>query len=546
MAMPWQEGLSIVRRFSWFVFSQRAFEWVAFALGPLIGVVVALFAGQETSWDFRNYHWYNGYSLLTLRYGQDILVAHHATYHNPGLDILYFLAGNALPPKLTLALLGALEGLNFSLLYLIARSAFVQFAVASSRLVAITTAAVGFLGGMSFLLIATTYFDNIVSILVLVSLYELLKLRETRPNGGRRAALAHGARAGLFIGAASALKLAIMPFAIGVVAAALAVRSDTRGKIVLLVSLATAASASFLVIGGPWMLHLWHATGNPLFPYFNNIFDSPLLASDTYQPNFVPRSFWPALKFPFLFVADPRGTSDALFADYKVLIAYCVLLFSLPLMWLCRPVERPFTDEHAFRIFVAFSAVSYVLWLAIFAIYRYIVILEMLAPVIVVATVGRWPVSQHLRWAICIGLAIAALAGTTLSFGDRTRPGNKLVEIGVPPIRSPARTLVILTGLQPVGFLIPSFPPEVSFVRIDGFLSSAAAPSLLRSEALARIAAFQGDLFVLYDIGEATRMREALAAAGVSPLEDTCRTITNNLMGSHKWCRLKRRSARAD
>ena len=537
-----QEGKRVfVRRSGGLFLSQNVFEWAAFALGPLIGVVVALAAGQETSWDFRNYHWYNAYSLLTLRYGQDILVGHHATYHNPGLDILYFLAGNALPPKLTLALLGALEGLNFSLLYLIARSVFAQFDVSSSRLVALTTAAIGFLGGMSFLLIATTYFDNVVSILVLASLRELLKLREIGQNGARRAPLAHGARTGIFIGAASAFKLAVIPFAIGVVAAALAMRSDSRKKVVLLVSLAAAASASFLVIGGPWMLHLWHATGNPLFPYFNNLFGSPLLASDSYQANFVPQSVWQALEFPFLFVADPQRTSDALFADYKVLIAYCVLLLSVPLMRLWRPAERPFTDENGFRILVAFSAVSYVLWLAIFAIYRYIVILEMLAPVVVVAVVGSWPFGRRLRWAICIGLAIAALAGTTLSFGDRTRLGSKLVEIGVPPIRSPASTLAILTGLQPVGFLIPSFPPEVSFIRIDGFLTSAAAPSLLRSDALARIAAHEGDLFVLYDAGEAARMREALAAAGLAPLEETCRTVTNNLMGSHEWCRVKRR-----
>ena len=348
MARP--EGRKVfIRRSGWLFLSQHVFEWAAFALGPLIGVVVALSAGQETSWDFRNYHWYNGYSLLTLRYGQDILVAHHATYHNPGLDILYFLVGNALPPRLTLALLGAVEGLNFSLLYLIARSVFARFDVSSSRLVALTTAAIGFLGGMSFLLIATTYFDNVVSILVLASLRELLKLRESEQNGSRRASLTHGARAGLFIGAASAFKLTVMPFAVGIVAAAWAMRSGARSKAVLVASLAAAALASFLVIGGPWMLHLWHATDNPLFPYFNNLFGSPLLASDSYQANFVPQSAWRALEFPFLFVADPQRTSDALFADYKVLIVYCVLLLSVPLMWLWRSAERPFTDEDAFR-----------------------------------------------------------------------------------------------------------------------------------------------------------------------------------------------------
>jgi len=94
----------------------------AFALSPLIGAVVALLAGQETSWDFRNYHWYNAYSLLTWRFGQDVAVAHHATHNNnnPLLDVPYYLAGNALPAALDVVLLGAVEGLNFFLLYLIA------------------------------------------------------------------------------------------------------------------------------------------------------------------------------------------------------------------------------------------------------------------------------------------------------------------------------------------------------------------------------------------------------------------------------------------
>jgi hypothetical protein len=534
--------LNIVRRAGYLLLSRHGFETAALALGPLIGVIVALFAGQETSWDFRNYHWYNAYSLLTWRYEQDVAVAHHATYNNPVLDIPYFLAGNALPPALTLALLGAVEGLNFSLLYLIARRVFAGFEAPTARLIAFATAAVGFLGGMSFLLIATTYYDNVVSLFVLAALLELLKLRESAPPGGRRAPLTHGARAGLLIGAASALKLTVMPFAIGILAAALAMRLDARSKALLLAALAVAGAVSFLMIAGPWMLHLWHTTGNPLFPYFNNLIGSPLLASGTHQDAaFISQSLWRAIAFPFLFIADSRTITDALFPDYKVPIAYCVLLLSVPLMALQRPAERPFTDDNVLRILVVFSVTSYVLWLAIFAIYRYIVILEMLAPIVVAAAIGRWPLGQRLRWAICLGLAAAALAGTTLSFGDRTRPGSKLVEIGVPPIRSPASALAILTGEQPVGFLIPSFPPEISFVRIDGFLTSAEVPSRLRSDALARIAAYKGDLFVVYDSGEADQMRAALAAAGLTPLAETCRTVTNNLMASHQWCRIERR-----
>lgn len=169
---------------------------------------------------------------------------------------------------------------------------------------------------MSSLLIATTYYDNVVSLPVLGALLALLRLREGDPRGGGRSPLMHGACAGLLIGAASALKLTVMPFAVGIMAAALAMRSGARSKAILIGSLTAAASASFLVIVGPWMLHLWHATGNPLFPYFNNLIGSPLLAGGTYRDaKFIPQCLWRAIEFPFLFIADPRATSDALFAD---------------------------------------------------------------------------------------------------------------------------------------------------------------------------------------------------------------------------------------
>ena len=76
--------------------------------------------------------------------------------------------------------------------------------------------------------------------------------------------------------------------------------------------------------------------------------------------------------------------------------------------------------------------------------------------------------------------------------------------------------------------------------RAEG-LGLAGCVAVAGSRTLARIAAHQGDLFVLYDGGETERMRAALAAAGLTPLEDSCRRVTNNLMGWHEWCRIERR-----
>ena len=46
--------------------------------------------GKDTSWDFRNYHWYAPYAFLNNRMGFDIAVAHHASYFNPFLDIPFY------------------------------------------------------------------------------------------------------------------------------------------------------------------------------------------------------------------------------------------------------------------------------------------------------------------------------------------------------------------------------------------------------------------------------------------------------------------------
>ena len=61
-----------------------------------LGLVMAFWAafvivlGKDTSWDFRNYHWYAPYAFLNNRMGFDVAVAHQASYYNPFLDIPFY------------------------------------------------------------------------------------------------------------------------------------------------------------------------------------------------------------------------------------------------------------------------------------------------------------------------------------------------------------------------------------------------------------------------------------------------------------------------
>src|ERR1700729_3791937 len=105
-------------RAPWLAPQEIAF--LAFVVLAWAALVVAL--GKDTSWDFRNYHWYVPYAYLNHRMGFDIAVAHQATFYNPTLDIPFYLLATHASAWIALGVLGAVQGSNVIPLYLIARS----------------------------------------------------------------------------------------------------------------------------------------------------------------------------------------------------------------------------------------------------------------------------------------------------------------------------------------------------------------------------------------------------------------------------------------
>src|SRR6201985_2255504 len=97
-------------------------EWLFLGGVILAWAVFVILLGKDTSWDFRNYHWYIPYAYLNHRMGFDIAVAHQATFYNPTLDIPFYLLATHTHAWIALGILGAVQGSNVIPLYLIARS----------------------------------------------------------------------------------------------------------------------------------------------------------------------------------------------------------------------------------------------------------------------------------------------------------------------------------------------------------------------------------------------------------------------------------------
>lgn len=511
---------------------------ILFAAGPLAIAALSVGLGQSQSWDLRNYHWYNPYALLQGRMGFDAAVAHHATFYNPLIDLPLWFVANAAPGWAAAAFLGLVQGLNFSFLYLLARDALAEHA-APRRLVAVLLAALGATGGYAVILTGTTYYDNVVSVPVLAALWLIVRDRDALAQGRlwRTAVVA-----GLLTGIAVGLKLPTAPFGLAILAAAAAAAwGDLRRCAAVVFLCGAAAFAGLMLASGWWFLVLWRETGNPLFPYFNDLIGSSLILDASYRDTrFLPGTAFEALLFPLRFAQDWRVASDWQVNDWRIALAYVVVPVGAILGLFRLRAPAPLVPWRAARTLFAFAAAAYFSWLAVFAIYRYITPLEMLAPLLICAAIGLLPVRRGMRWAGTAAALAAVVLMTGLHAGNRSAFADRMVQVEVPPIARPDATLALMTGLEPMAFVIPEFPAAIAFLRVDGFLVSPERQTAYLTRMTDRIAAqldSGGDVFTLFLPGESERGDWALARLGLRRTGD-CAPVNSNLAPPLSWCRV--------
>src|SRR5690348_679366 len=280
--------------------------------------------GKDTSWDFRNYHWYAPYAFLNHREALDVVVAHQASYYNPFLDIPFYLLATHTHAWIALGVLGAVQGANVVPLYLIAREG---LRIADREIGAGALALLGQTGALTLSMFGTTYYDNVMSLFVLTSVAILILNRERLRVGSPAGAAAIAGAAGLVTGMAMGLKLPEMPFCVGFAAALVALGGSLKQQAVRLLAGGIAGVVGVALFSAWWMLHMKAMTGNPLFPYFNDYWHSPLALNSPYRDlRFVPFHFWRQILFPFLFSIDWHVADDLGFQDIRVLIAYLAVI----------------------------------------------------------------------------------------------------------------------------------------------------------------------------------------------------------------------------
>ncbi len=508
----------------------RLVGWLlAFAALPLFAVWAIVY-GKEAGWDFQNYHWYDPYSLLNGRLGFDISVAHHATYYNPFLDVPLFLIGTHFPAWVDGAWMGIEAGIAAALIGGIGYRLF-RFENKKQRLsVAVLIALAALTGGGAAGEIGKTSDDIAAGLGAIAGLFVLMAAFE-RVVRAKGLDLLWIGLAGFLTGASPGLKLTALPYAFGWTLGMLVLPGSLWHRLVRTIAFGIGVTLGVAVFGGYWYWAMWQYAANPVFPYFNDLFKSPLVGPGSFRDEtFLPKTWGARLLFPFLFSQDSLLVAEWRFRDIHIMLAYIAVPIAAVATLFKEPPGRQLVDPLVARMLMVIAAGTYVVWIFLFGIYRYLIPLEMLSGVIIIAAVARLPIQAGSRLIIMIVLLGGAQAAAWK--GDEPRFGwaGSYVDVNVPYIDDPANTMILLTETAPMGYLIPSFPKEIPFLRIQGWMVGAKdTTSKLGAEMHKRVAEHQGPLLGLYWPVEYDSTIKDYAEFGLKLDESGCKPVESNI-----------------
>lgn len=452
-----------------FAFHSRGNVVAAGVAAALLGGLLALLLGQDANWDLRNYHLYNGYAALHGRLGVDLAPSQLQSYFNPLLDVLHYALMTGLPAPLAGFAMGALHALAFLLL------AGIVWEVLDPRLDRARLAPWLALAGMcsaAFLSeFAGTMADNTSALPVLGALLAALHAQRRQRAAGQGVAIAWWALAGALLGLAVACKLTNALYALALGVAALVAGGRAQQRVGGAAVLTAATVLGFAILAGPWLLGVWKTFGNPLFPQFNSHFLAPLAQpvalSDT---RWLPKGWLQWLSWPLHFSFAPNRVSEVALRQIVWPLLYLLGLAALLLAALrrpCRPAAASDVAAPAWRALLVFFVVAYLAWQSVFSIQRYLVVPELLAPLVLWVGLRRLLpgriAAPAARWTL-IACALVALAGC----GDwgHERWARTAFRVQAPALPQPARSLVLLVGDAPQSWRIPFLPAQAAYASV--------------------------------------------------------------------------------
>jgi hypothetical protein len=496
----------------------------------------SIFLGQDKNWDLLNYHLYNPYAFLNDRIEFDLAPAGLQTWFNPLLDLIYYFAITHLGPKTVGFLLGFIQGLNFFLIYKIASKLLTEYK--QKHLYALFLALAGVLTVGFQAEIGNSMQDSLVALFPLSSLWLILTAIGLLNEPNQRPLYGLITAAGIVAGIGVGLKLVSAIYALPLCLSLLILPVHWLQRFKLSLFFGISVLVGLFATGSYWMFETWRMFGNPLFPQFNNIFHGELATFDQIRDiRFLPKSFFEKVFYPILFTLNPQRVAELRYEQFSWLAAYIAvigLLITKAVVFVTKASsKRPWNLEASYLL--AFFCISFFLWLNIFGIYRYLVPLEILIPLILFVIITYIIRAHYSQW---VALAFITLL-TAINLPGAPEWGHADWAETVYRVEPSALTMgpepaVVYLAGQPIAWIVAAMDIQTPFIQIvPNFPVSETYWQRAKMLAESRT----GKSFVVFESDReqvTTRAAREMMKLGISIDENTCGQIVA-YMGAGKF-----------
>ena len=449
--------------------SPRALKIAAVAV-PLGFGVWSCVLGQDANWDLQNYHLYNAFAFLGGKLGIDFAPAGLQTFFNPILDIPYFVASAHLPAPLVAFLMGTLHGMNFIVLLYICRTVLGSLPPGDRHRIPLALALAGCLTGNFLSELGNTMGDNTTALLVLASIAIFVRTWPARETSATPVALL--VASGFTVGLAAGLKLTNATYAVAIGMAFLMAPAKAALIARFIPPFALGGLAGLALADGFWLYRMWETFGNPLFPQFGRFFPNSLAADIMAADDaWLPKGLSEHLLWPFIISADSRRVGQLPLRHWLWALVLAALIARVAIGALRWRRGTAGAIEARGRPVVLVVVIGFVVWMETFSIYRYLVPVELLAPLAIFVLLKEtfdYPVAKRIAaWSLGV-VTIALVCGGFKTWGHASW-GEQTYDVQVPELPDASRTTVLLVGGDPPwAWIATAFPREVAFAQIGG------------------------------------------------------------------------------
>jgi len=444
------------------------------------GAFVGTYKGQDVNFDQLNYHYYIPYALIHWRIVTDIApapVIHN--FFNPLIYVPFYALTQFVGPFLTSAALGALQGIALWLAGCIAWVLTSREPLGTRLGLVLGAVIISAASPMTLSEYGTSFSDSLTAVLVLAG---LLMLIAHNVSGISRLWRWRYGGAGCLIGLAIGLKLTNGIYGVALLVAALLCGSPWTRRLQQSVLVGIGSLTGFLITGGYWCLVLWRRFGNPIFPYYNTIFKSPdFPLTSNIDHRYLPANLVDGILYPFRWCVGIVPLPEIGFRDLRFGVIFGAMLLVAILCVIRLLLGKAQTPEKRLAVdlpwvapslnVIVFFTMSFVIWIRLFAVQRYIVVLELLCGPIVIILL-RYLARQSLKVLVMWVFALCVVWTVTIPdwghipwIPDRygIRVPEKLTHGGI-----------VFLAEAPISYVAPFFGSQGRFVGIIDFYEEGA------------------------------------------------------------------------